>query len=267
MINDGIELISWIFFVHTKNKLPMFGAHCPFISLHPISEIIQYNQETMMFHLPKPMQLKFLFFLTLSILVLLSACNTDTNTLKTLPQINLLPGETAIRTKEFCFYIGSDAIAKSQTILAIPEELYPQLIADPVWSMPQGVSLKTANITLKPCAIEWTDGDTQYSTTGTKLLVEYEVSSENSAAAGKGDIFVTFINLNTLKGDNTFYIDTSTTPKANPEFDKWKLNNVVIFKDASEKEAAINKSNGIGVLVLIGIAAVIIVVIWVVKKL
>jgi uncharacterized integral membrane protein len=221
----------------------------------------------MMFHFPKPMQIKFLFILTLSILLLLSACNTDTNTLKTLPQIYLLPGETAIRTREFCFYVGSDAKAKDQTILAIPEILYPQLIADPIWSMPQGIELKTANISLEPCTIEWSDGDTQYSTTGTKLLIEYEVSSENSAAPGKGDIFITFNNLNTFKGDYIFYVDTLTTPKANPGFDTWQLNNVVKFTDATEKDAAINKRNGMGVVVLIGIAAVIIIVIWVVKRL
>jgi hypothetical protein len=245
----------------------MFGAYCPLFPLHQLTEIIQYYKEIMMFHIQKPIQIKLLFILTISILILLSACNTDTNTLKTWSQIYLLPGETAIRTKDFCFYIGSDAKAKDQIIVAIPEELYPLLIADPVWSMPPGIELKTANISLEPCAIEWTDGDTKYSTTGAKLLIEYEVSSENSATAGKGDIFIKFNNLNTLKGDYIFYIDTSTTPKANPELDEWKLNNVVIFKDAAEKEAATKKGNFIGVMVLIGIAAVIIIVIWVVKKL
>jgi len=210
---------------------------------------------------------KIIFLILMPLLLLLGGCSTDTNNLETLPQIYLLPGETATRTKDICFYIGSDARPKDQTVVNIPIELYSELFSDPVWSIPQGVETNTSEITYSPCMIAWNDGEMEYSVPGAQFSVSYEVSASTSAAPTEGNITISFEKLNALLGGNIFYVDTLTTPNVNSDGDVWQLNQVVIFSDAAQKEAAIKKDNTTGALVVAGLIVVIIIAIWAVRKL
>ena len=214
----------------------------------------------------RPIQLKLFLFVTVFLLLFPSGCTSDISNLATYPYIYLLPGETTIRTNEFCFYIGSDAKPIDQTIVTISEELYPALLADPDWSLPKGIEVNTSEITLEPCLVGWNDGDKEYTAPGANLLITYEVSADPTATAVEGDISISFHNLNTLKGENVFYIESLTSPKAN-HGDNWQLNQVTIFATAAEKEAAITKANVMGAVVVAAIIVVIIFGVWAVMKL
>ncbi|PKO13050.1 MAG: hypothetical protein CVU39_21170 [Chloroflexi bacterium HGW-Chloroflexi-10] len=194
-----------------------------------------------MFHFHKKTLIKITAFFSFAFFLLCSGCvPEEENRL----EVYLLPGETTTRIKAFCFYIGNNAKPKDQLIRSIPAAAYPLLTADPVWSMPQGLEVKTSSFTFSPKLIEWSD-DMKYSVLGTKLTIEYEVSADASATAGKGAISVSFANLNLFRGEDIFYIQENCLlpPKANPTLETWKLNNVVVFANAAEKESATTKSN------------------------
>ena len=210
---------------------------------------------------------KIIISILMPFLLFLGGCSTNTNNLETSPLIYLLPGETATRTKEICFYIGSDARPKDQTVVNMPIEVFSEIFSEPVWSMPQGVEIKTSEITYSPCVLAWNDGEFEYSVPGAKFTVSYEVAASSSAAATEGNISISFNKLNALRGGNIFYVDPLTTPKLNSDGDQWQLNQVVIFTNAAQKEAAIKKDNTMGIVVVAGLIAVIIFAIWAVRKL
>ncbi len=185
-------------------------------------------------------------FFTLAVMLFSSGCIPEE---KNRPEIYLLPGETATRTDSFCFYIGTEGKAKDQKILNIPSSIMSELVADPVWTMPQGLSVKTSTINILPYIVSWEADSMKYTAPGAAMVIDYEVTADKSAVAGKGEISIIFENLNLLKGDNIFYIQKNvgsgcfSSPKANPDSEAWKLNDVVVFANADEKGSATTKSN------------------------
>jgi hypothetical protein len=89
----------------------------------------------------------------------------------------------------------------------------------------------------------------KYTVPGAAMVIDYEVIADKSAVAGKGEISIIFENLSLFKGDNIFYVQKNVgsgcllAPKANSNVEAWKLNDVVVFANADEKEAATTKSN------------------------
>ncbi len=163
-------------------------------------------------------------------------------------EIFLSPGETAMRSKNFCFYIGTGGKIEDQKTLNLTSSILTELIADPVWFIPQGISIETSTIDVYPTTIKWRNSGMEYKAPGVRIDIDYEVTADTSVSAGKGEIFIEFENLNLLKGNNYIYMTEDGScygnePIANTEFQAWKLNNVVVFENAEEKESATKESN------------------------